>query len=175
MARPKGSHSIKSVIAIKKLWSNPEYRKHMSEVHIGKTPQKNIDILIFHAKSKEGRLRMSKRMKGKPAWNKGKKTVQISKKYEDDRKMRVLFRSRMQKDIFKRDNYACQMCGRRGVSLQVDHIQSWKDYVELRFDMNNCRTLCMNCHYFITFGKQKPETIKTWGHNLKQLERVMVN
>jgi hypothetical protein len=80
---------------------------------------------------------------------------------------RVRFRLLIQKQVFERDNYTCQICGERGRKLQVDHIQSWKDYVELRFNIGNCRTLCMACHYKITFGKPMPPTIKSWGHNLK--------
>jgi len=75
----------------------------------------------------------------------------------------------MQKEVFERDNYTCQMCDERGGKLQVDHIQSWAEYVELRFDMKNLRTLCMDCHYLITFGKKKPEGV-IWGHNLKHAE-----
>lgn len=88
---------------------------------------------------------------------------------------RIKFRNTIQKLVLERDNYTCQMCGVRGVVLQVDHIQSWKDYVELRFDINNCRTLCQKCHYKITFGKEMPEDIKTWGHNFKQIEGIMLN
>jgi 5-methylcytosine-specific restriction endonuclease McrA len=72
----------------------------------------------------------------------------------------------MQKQVFERDNYTCQLCGVRGVDLQVDHIQSWAEYVELRFSMDNCRTLCSKCHYKITFGRPMPETILGWGHNI---------
>lgn len=76
------------------------------------------------------------------------------------------FQREMQKMVFERDNYTCQMCGQRGVDLQVDHIQSWAEYVELRFSMDNCRTLCAKCHYQITFGRPMPDNIKGWGHNL---------
>ena len=79
---------------------------------------------------------------------------------------RERFRREMQCLILKRDNYKCVLCGKGG-NLQVDHIQDWSEYTELRFDINNCRTLCQACHYFITFGKFMPENIKTWGHNLK--------
>lgn len=84
-----------------------------------------------------------------------------------DKLEREKFRREMQKLIFERDDYTCQMCGIKGQKMQVDHIQSWADYVELRFSMDNCRTLCMDCHYFITFGKKKPKNI-IWGHNLKR-------
>src|SRR3990167_9470433 len=61
--------------------------------------------------------------------------------------------------------------GIRGINLQVDHIQSWSEYVEERFSMDNCRTLCANCHYNITFRKPMPKKIKAWGHNLLERER----
>ena len=86
---------------------------------------------------------------------------------------RLKFSKIMRKQILERDNYTCQMCGIRGGRLQVDHIQSWAEYVELRFEMNNCRTLCESCHYLITFGKPKPKNVKTWGHNFKELERMV--
>lgn len=92
---------------------------------------------------------------------------------KQDKLQRSKFRRTIQKDVFKRDNYTCQMCGVRGGALQVDHIQSWKDYVELRFSMDNCRTLCQECHYFITFNRSMPQDIKTWGHNFKQMERMV--
>jgi hypothetical protein len=79
--------------------------------------------------------------------------------------LRRKFQREMQKEVFERDNYTCQLCGVRGVNLQVDHIQPWADYVELRFSMDNCRTLCAKCHYQITFGRPMPENIKGWGHN----------
>lgn len=83
---------------------------------------------------------------------------------------RVRFTHEMRDMIFERDNYTCQLCGIRGVDLQVDHIQSWAEYIELRFSMDNCRTLCAKCHYQITFGRSMPMEVKTWGKNLKTLE-----
>lgn len=87
-----------------------------------------------------------------------------------DRLERIKFHSTMQKSIFERDNYTCQLCNVKGGSLQVDHIQSWAEYVELRFSMDNCRTVCMSCHYKLTFGKPMPKNVKAWGHNLKHIE-----
>lgn len=78
---------------------------------------------------------------------------------------RVRFQHTIQKQVFKRDNYQCQMCG-SNKDLQVDHIQSWADYIELRFSIDNCRTLCAECHYKITFGKPMPVNTKGWGHHI---------
>ena len=49
--------------------------------------------------------------------------------------------------VFERDGYKCVICGYdKGRILQADHIKSWHDYPELRFDVNNGRTLCKFCH-----------------------------
>ena len=80
---------------------------------------------------------------------------------------RSLFKSNLHGDILKRDNFTCQLCGSRGKSLQVDHIKGWSNYPELRFDPNNCRTLCINCHYFVTFGRKMSPKSNNWGHFLK--------
>jgi hypothetical protein len=48
--------------------------------------------------------------------------------------------------VFKRDNYTCQLCSIRGGKLEMDHIKEWCNYPLLRFEDNNCRTLCKSCH-----------------------------
>ena len=66
----------------------------------------------------------------------------------------------------------CKHCNKKGGYLQVNHIKEWSKFPELRFDINNCETLCMDCHYKHTFNKEKPSHIKNWGHNLsKKLEK----
>ena len=84
------------------------------------------------------------------------------------------FQRTIQRGVFERDDYTCQMCGARGVDLQVDHIQSWSEYVELRFNMDNCRTLCAKCHYGITFGRPVPSGVRGWGHNKLNAEKRIV-
>ena len=53
--------------------------------------------------------------------------------------------------VFVRDGYQCVFCGahsRQGQHLRLegDHIAPWALYPELRYDVNNGRTLCVACH-----------------------------
>lgn len=50
------------------------------------------------------------------------------------------------KAVFERDNYTCQFCGIRGGTIHADHIKRWKDYPNLRYEVSNGRTLCVQCH-----------------------------
>lgn len=51
------------------------------------------------------------------------------------------------KAVFARDNYTCVFCkDKRGGNLQADHIKQFAFYPELRLDINNGRTLCVDCH-----------------------------
>ena len=114
--------------------------------------------------TEETREKIGKAHRGSRNWNwKGGITPK-------EKLARVKFQQTIQKQVFERDNYTCQVCGQKGGYLQVDHIQSWKEYTELRFNMNNCRTVCMDCHYKITFGKPRSNNVKTWGHNLSYLK-----
>lgn len=66
--------------------------------------------------------------------------------------------------VFERDDYTCVCCGAKfikGVTgrviLHVDHIKSFSEFPELRFEINNGRTLCYDCH------RKTP----TWGGRTK--------
>jgi hypothetical protein len=63
--------------------------------------------------------------------------------------------------VFTRDNWTCQCCGICGGYLEADHIKPWCAFPDLRYDVNNGRTVCRPCHV----------KLDTHGHKaLKYLE-----
>lgn len=102
---------------------------------------------------------------GRRPWNKIGDGITAATKLERDR-----FRKTVVDLVFQRDNYTCQFCDQYSGHLHVDHIQSWAGYPELRFKLDNCRTLCRSCHYYITFKRKMPEGSK-WGLTTMTRER----
>lgn len=54
--------------------------------------------------------------------------------------------SEWRKNVFERDDYTCQMCGKKGGTLNAHHIKSFKKYPKLRLKLSNGVTLCDECH-----------------------------
>jgi hypothetical protein len=48
--------------------------------------------------------------------------------------------------VFERDKYTCQDCNKIGGTLHAHHILPFATHKELRFDVNNGKTLCFKCH-----------------------------
>jgi 5-methylcytosine-specific restriction endonuclease McrA len=48
--------------------------------------------------------------------------------------------------VFKRDRYTCVQCKKGGKYIQADHIKPFAYFPKLRFNIDNGRTLCMDCH-----------------------------
>lgn len=94
---------------------------------------------------------------GRRPWNKVGDGITAQTKLE-----RAKFRATMVDIVFARDNYTCLFCDQYSGHLHVDHIKAWADYPELRFELENCRTLCRACHYYITFKRKMPIDSR-WG------------
>jgi 5-methylcytosine-specific restriction endonuclease McrA len=64
--------------------------------------------------------------------------------------------------VFQRDNFKCIFCGfkskgKKPSDIQADHIKPFASFPELRFAIDNGRTLCVPCH----------RTTDTWGNHKK--------
>lgn len=118
--------------------------------------KKGVSPMQGRKHTEESKLKSSKTKTGKPnfkirgenhyMWNGG--TTPINERIRHSIEYKTWRTS-----VFERDEYTCQECGiknklglGRTTILQADHIKSFNDYPELRFDINNGRTLCLNCH-----------------------------
>lgn len=48
--------------------------------------------------------------------------------------------------VYERDDYTCQCCGARGGKLNAHHLNSFADYPDFRYNIDNGITMCVMCH-----------------------------
>ena len=61
-------------------------------------------------------------------------------------------------DVFKRDGWCCIICGYRSKKrgdIKADHIKPFHLFHELRLDIDNGRTLCLNCDYVYGYNHNR--------------------
>lgn len=111
-----------------------ETRLKLKNAHLGKTP------------SEATRKKQSDAHKGAKShlWKGGITEI--------NQKIRTTLEYRLWREaVFKRDNYTCVWCFAKNgngktVVLNADHIKQFAHYPELRFAIDNGRTLCKSCH-----------------------------
>lgn len=117
----------------------------------------------------ESKQKMSRSHMGINTWSKGKKfTIEYRKKISENHadvsgennpnwkggietenhKIRKSLEYKLWRTaIFERDKYTCIWCGNnKSGNLNADHIKPFSLFPELRFDIDNGRTLCIPCH-----------------------------
>lgn len=112
--------------------------REMAHAQIGVPNKKKGHVGIFNALYRKGymeRGELNKNYKGEDSLTKRNLLIRVSKGFQEWRER-----------VFKRDNYTCQMCNKRGGDLHAHHIKPFAKYPELRFDVNNGQTLCVTCH-----------------------------
>mgnify|MGYP001561701818 CR=1 FL=1 len=114
-----------------------ETKLKMSIAQKGRIRSKWIGQKISLAK--RGKPNFNQRGENHPRWKGGieKENVKIRKSLE----MTIWRRA-----VYERDNYTCRFCGQHGGKLEVDHIKPFSLFPELRFAIDNGRTLCKECH-----------------------------
>lgn len=81
--------------------------------------------------------------------NRGEENPNYNPNLTDDEredKRDILKNKNWKKDVYKKDNYTCQCCGKRGIKLNAHHLNGYHWDKENRFNISNGITLCEDCH-----------------------------
>ena len=144
-----------------------EIKRKMSEARKGRAPWNKGKTGVY---SDETRRKLSEAGNGKKHSEKTKKKMSEARKGKKNANWQggitpINFKIRNSKEyalwriaVFERDNYTCVWCGdNKGGNLNADHIKPFAFYPELRFAIDNGRTLCIPCH----------KTTDTYLNNIK--------
>lgn len=107
----------------------------------------------------------------KPHYDRMFCSADCANKYKDHGKSELADKIRHSKEyslwrtaVYLRDGHTCQICGQKGGKLNADHIKSFAFYPELRFAIDNGRTLCERCHRATSnFGCKNRMNTSKWG------------
>lgn len=145
-----------------------EHKKKLSEAHLGVPlsalhAQHSGEARLGHIVLEETRKKISKKLKGhsvsidirkkisktlmgrnsgknNPSWKGGKTSIGILIRSSREYKL-------WRQAVFERDSFSCIWCGdNKSGNLEADHIKPFAYFPELRYAIDNGRTLCKKCH-----------------------------
>ena len=147
------------------------YQRGLSSYKIAEKFGVHRCFITSFLKKKKIKLRRGGGYKGQKAWNKGKKCPQTSSERNgnwkggitplNQRIRHCLKYKQWIETIFKRDDWICQICEKRGGNLEADHspkkfsviladnkITTLKEAENCKelWDLKNGRTICLKCH-----------------------------
>ena len=123
--------------------------KHPSEEQLKKLRDSHKGQISWMKGKKtpqEVKDKISKAMKGRKPWNYTGTSISPYKLMQGSTEWKV-----WRNKVYERDSFICQDCNRKGTFLHPHHIIPIKDCIktkrmDLIFDINNGRTLCVECH-----------------------------
>lgn len=139
---PKFGHIVteetREKLRVKNLGKQSPFKgkKHSEEVK--KIIRERRAAQVF---TKEQNMKRASNWTGDKHWN-----WQGGVSSENHRVRNSVLYKEWRKSVFLRDNFTCVICFKFSGKLNADHIKSFSEYKELRFDLNNGRTLCVECH-----------------------------
>lgn len=152
--------SIERIRVFKKRKPHSELtRQKIKAARARQSPPRPKGVIFFE----EHKKKISDSKKGKPRFDIRGEKSNLWKGGVDKPNKRIrgsIEYSIWRRAVFERDNWICVWCGQVGGKLEADHIKPFAYYPELRFAIDNGRTLCKPCHL----------TTDTWGRKSKRID-----
>lgn len=139
-AKKNISNGHKGIATWNKGLSGLYSKEHREKISIGNKGKKRS--LETRKKMSESRKKLCSVKENNPRWFKDRSKLKKS----EDRRLDVAVKH-WRLAVYKRDNYCCKLknedCSK---NIEAHHILPWRDFPELRYDINNGITLCTFHH-----------------------------